>query len=62
MSTPSDVMTNGQLDLSMKHSAPSINEDLDDDSEDDKEDDGEWRLSLLTSSKVKLHLFQLYNS
>jgi len=39
MSTPSDVMTNGQLDLSMKHSAPSINEDLDEDSEDDKDDD-----------------------
>ena len=41
MSTPSDGMANGQLDLSTRGlSVASGNDDLDDDSDDDKDDDG----------------------
>ncbi len=42
-STPSDMLPNGQLDLSMKTGLHSGNEDIDDDvdTDDDKDDDGE---------------------
>ncbi len=60
-STPSDMMPNNQLDLSMKGAIHSGNEDLDDDidSDDDKDDDGK-KLLFVTIRSTQSH-FQLSN-